>query len=224
MARLDLQISQVNLMLDSLLAIQTDTVSQPSEQERISPEIIALRRQLADMHAERERQLQEDEANSRRLREQQSNQKLSSIQTELTALREAVDQLRAAVQSSLPTTTIPEDDLLSRKIAGQERQIIYFDTGTTDLSPPAKNTLAHIADLLKLHDRLYIRLSGFADASGNPARNRELADQRAAAVKDYLLQEGIAAARIEVAPGRIDANIRPPALGRRTEVALYIRE
>ena len=49
-----------------------------------------------------------------------------------------------------------------------------------------------------------ILLTGFTDKSGNAAYNLQLSKQRAQSVKDYLVQQGVAANKIEVKGGGVD--------------------
>ena len=53
--------------------------------------------------------------------------------------------------------------------------------------------------MLTKHADLKLTIEGHTDNVGNPAANRTLSEQRAAAVKTYLVSKGIDAARIETA-------------------------
>lgn len=78
-------------------------------------------------------------------------------------------------------------------------QGILFDTGSDRIKPESTPTLAEIADMLTKHAGLKLTIEGHTDNVGNPAANRTLSEQRAAAVKTYLVSKGIDAARIETA-------------------------
>ena len=78
-------------------------------------------------------------------------------------------------------------------------QGILFDTGSDRIKPESTPTLAEIADMLTKHADLKLTIEGHTDNVGNPAANRTLSEQRAAAVKTYLVSKGIDAARIETA-------------------------
>ena len=64
-------------------------------------------------------------------------------------------------------------------------------------------------------------ISGYTDPSGDPARNAELAKQRAFAVRDLLKAGGVAEDKIELKkPEDIKAGATSAAEGRRVEVTL----
>ena len=63
---------------------------------------------------------------------------------------------------------------------------------------------ADIAAAMKAQPALQAKVHGYVDASGKADRNRELARQRAGAVRDALLARGVPAGRITLEkPGDI---------------------
>ena len=78
-------------------------------------------------------------------------------------------------------------------------QGILFDTGSDRIKPESTPTLQEIADMLTTHGDLRITIEGHTDNVGNAAANGTLSEQRAAAVKTYLVGKGIDGGRIETA-------------------------
>jgi outer membrane protein OmpA-like peptidoglycan-associated protein len=77
---------------------------------------------------------------------------------------------------------------------------ILFDTGKATIKPESAGVLAVIADTLKSDATLKIEIQGHTDNVGAAAANLKLSQDRAAAVKAYLVQTGgIAAARLTTA-------------------------
>jgi OOP family OmpA-OmpF porin len=77
---------------------------------------------------------------------------------------------------------------------------ILFDTGKATIKPESAGTLGIIADALKSEEALKIEIQGHTDNVGAPAANLKLSQDRAAAVKAYLVQTGgIAAGRLTTA-------------------------
>mgnify|MGYP003584753605 FL=1 len=72
----------------------------------------------------------------------------------------------------------------------------YFASGKADLASGAKEALADAVAAAKAGKKLV--LSGFHDSTGDPARNAELAKQRAFAVRDALIAEGVAEGSIDL--------------------------
>jgi len=74
---------------------------------------------------------------------------------------------------------------------------ILFDTGKATIKPESAKALAPVGELLKSEAGLKLEIQGHTDNVGAPATNLKLSQDRAAAVKAYLVQTfGIAADRL----------------------------
>jgi OmpA-OmpF porin, OOP family len=74
---------------------------------------------------------------------------------------------------------------------------ILFDTGKATLKPESAAALAPVGELLKADAALALEIQGHTDNVGQPAANLKLSQDRAAAVKAYLVQTfGIPAGRL----------------------------
>lgn len=77
---------------------------------------------------------------------------------------------------------------------------ILFDTGSATIRPESSAALGPIVDLLKSDGALRLEVQGHTDNVGAAAANLKLSQDRAAAVKDYLVKTGgIAAGRLSAA-------------------------
>ena len=97
---------------------------------------------------------------------------------------------------------------------------VLFRMGTTELLPEAAPALDQLAAELKARPALRLRVLGHTDRVGEPDKNQLLSEQRAAAVRDYLVKAGVEAERLTVA-GYGDARPlypSPDARNRRVEV------
>jgi K(+)-stimulated pyrophosphate-energized sodium pump len=93
-----------------------------------------------------------------------------------------------------------------------------FDVAKADLPPTAATSIALLAAAVKTNPGKLV-ISGFHDASGDPAKNAELAKQRAFAVRDALKAAGVPEDRIDTKkPEQINAGSADDA--RRVEVKL----
>jgi K(+)-stimulated pyrophosphate-energized sodium pump len=94
----------------------------------------------------------------------------------------------------------------------------YFATASAQLADGAPIALA---DVVKgVADGKKAVVSGFHDSTGDPAKNEELAKQRALAVRDALTSLGVAADRIELKKPEVLTGSGSNAEARRVEVAL----
>jgi K(+)-stimulated pyrophosphate-energized sodium pump len=93
----------------------------------------------------------------------------------------------------------------------------YFDSGKAELPAASADSIAKLAAAGKSGGKTLI--SGFHDASGDPAQNAELAKQRAIAVRDALKAAGVPEDRIELKkPEQVNAG--DAAEARRVEVSV----
>lgn len=76
-------------------------------------------------------------------------------------------------------------------------QGILFDTGSERIRPESTPTLLEIAAMLEEHPDLRIAIEGHTDSAGAAAANQALSERRAAAVREYLVDQGIDAGRLE---------------------------
>lgn len=79
-------------------------------------------------------------------------------------------------------------------------QGILFATGKATVQPESSPTLKQIAEALRQHADLRVRIEGHTDNVGSSALNLQLSEARAAAVKEVLVKEfGIDPSRLETA-------------------------
>ncbi|MEL5994844.1 OmpA family protein [Hymenobacter segetis] len=97
---------------------------------------------------------------------------------------------------------------------------VLFRLGTPELMPTAAPALDQLATELKARPTLRLRIAGYTDKIGEPDKNQLLSEQRADAVKDYLVKAGIAPERLSTI-GYGDSHPlhpSPDARNRRVEV------
>ncbi len=75
---------------------------------------------------------------------------------------------------------------------------IYFDPNSAQLKPAYQETIAQIEEFLSQYPEKHLKINGYSDRAGNPQTNQQLALQRAEAVRDALVEEGVDARRLEV--------------------------
>jgi outer membrane protein OmpA-like peptidoglycan-associated protein len=75
--------------------------------------------------------------------------------------------------------------------------MVFFDSGSLTISPPALSTLKQVAADTKSYDR--IGVTGHTDRSGDPLANLVLSYRRAEAVKRALVGLGVPPVLIAVA-------------------------
>jgi len=76
---------------------------------------------------------------------------------------------------------------------------LYFEVDRFDLPADAAATLSALVAFLKSNPTAVAVVSGFHDPTGNVEHNLELAKNRALAVRDFLVRQGVAQPRIDLA-------------------------
>ncbi|MCA1795409.1 MAG: OmpA family protein [Desulfobacteraceae bacterium] len=100
----------------------------------------------------------------------------------------------------------------------------YFDFDESEIKPGAFDYLDQIADILKKHPQVTVKVQGHTDNIGTKAYNEALAIRRAKAVKTYLTEKGINEDRLTVEgfgfskPAAPNTTDRGRSLNRRVEL------
>ena len=103
---------------------------------------------------------------------------------------------------------------------------IFFATGSYKLLAKSNNSLDEVVALLKSDESLMIDIAGHTDAQGSEESNQVLSDNRAGAVKNYLVSKGIAETRLksagygELKPVADNSTSAGRAKNRRTEMVV----
>jgi peptidoglycan-associated lipoprotein len=75
-------------------------------------------------------------------------------------------------------------------------QKVHFDYDASTLSASSKSALSANAEIMKAHPKLSVEVQGHADERGTNEYNLALGSRRAAAVRDYLVAQGVSPSRM----------------------------
>ena len=75
---------------------------------------------------------------------------------------------------------------------------LLFSADSAQIGDSQKSELLRMAEFLRAHPATLAQVVGYADEHGDAAMNSRLAEQRAAAVRSYLLVQGIDPSRLNV--------------------------
>lgn len=88
------------------------------------------------------------------------------------------------------------DMLTALNTDGHIALYINFETGKSDIKSESQKTIEQIVEMLKSNPALKIRVEGHTDNVGTPASNQTLSENRAKAVMDAIITEGIDKTRL----------------------------
>jgi outer membrane protein OmpA-like peptidoglycan-associated protein len=102
--------------------------------------------------------------------------------------------MRAALASSEAAAVSREGNLLAVTFKGD----VTFDTNSVVVRPGLYSELDRVARVMNQYPNTLIRVEGHTDSKGSNEYNMDLSNRRANAVRNLLVQRGIAGSRIEV--------------------------
>jgi outer membrane protein OmpA-like peptidoglycan-associated protein len=153
---------------------------------------------------------------------------LAARDAELRSLRAELDTLRERFAFEVQLAAMKPGDRPAPAAAGVDAMLvnaaataaldeapmtaIHFETGSARLTPGGLAHAAAAAVTLAGMSVERVRLDGYADRTGSPARNRALAEARARAVADFLIAAGLPADMMQTA-GTIEPGRLPVATG-----------
>lgn len=143
--------------------------------------------ELGELRSERERVLLEArtrEAERAQRHADQSFQQVRSVTTQETQL----EQQLAALQANARQT--------ERGLVLTLGNDVLFASGQAMLTPGAMRRLQMLATVLREHPDRQVVIEGYTDNIGSVSANRDLSQRRADAVRNFLIQNGVDAARI----------------------------
>jgi outer membrane protein OmpA-like peptidoglycan-associated protein len=97
---------------------------------------------------------------------------------------EAREKLRSQLNSVLATTENARGLIVNLSD-------VLFDTGKYTLKPDAQIALAKVATILQLYPGLKVQVEGYTDSVGSDAYNQTLSENRANAVAQFLVKNGV---------------------------------
>ena len=155
---------------------------QKEEAEKAKAEAVAQQQALAAETAK----AQQAAAQSEQLR-QQADQMRQQAEKEK-------QELRARLLQQLNTILSTRDT--ARGLIANMSDVL-FKTGSFELLPGARERLAKVSGIVLAYPSLHLQIEGHTDSVGRDEYNQGLSEKRAGTVRDYLVQQGIAADSIE---------------------------
>ena len=157
-----------------------------------------------------------------------TREQLGTVQNTLAGTRAQLDQARsqaAAAMASLEQIAKVKDE--SRGMVITLDGSVLFVSGKSELLPIARQKLDQVAKALNDTDaEQKISVEGYTDSQGNDAVNQRLSQDRADAVRAYLVQQGVKSERIasvgkgEASPVASNDTAEGRANNRRVEIIL----
>jgi len=167
-----------------------------AEAEKAKQEALAAAQEAARQKEEAEKAKAEALAQQQALAAEAEKAKAAAAQSE--NLRQQAEQekaeLRARLLQQLNSILATRDS--ARGLIANMSDVL-FKSGSYELLPGARERLAKVSGIVLAYPSLHLAVEGHTDSIGTDEYNQNLSEQRAEAVRDYFVQQGIASASIE---------------------------
>lgn len=132
----------------------------------------------------------------------------SKVAAQDTKLQGVDRTAREALQRATDAGKLAEGKFVYSEVLSDDSMKFPVDKAT--LSPEAQTRLDAFIDRLKGENKnVYLEIQGHTDATGTPAGNLRLGEERAEAVRRYLNQHGVALNRMNAISYGADAPVAP---------------
>jgi outer membrane protein OmpA-like peptidoglycan-associated protein len=153
------------------------TQAQQSQLEAQQSQLAAERARAAQAEADADRARAEAAAAEAQARATAANKSASDAN----AVRE---KLRSQLNSVLATSESARGLIVNMSD-------VLFDTGKYSLKPNTQISLAKVAGILQAYPGLKLQVEGYTDSVGSDEYNQKLSENRADAVRDFLVTQGV---------------------------------
>jgi outer membrane protein OmpA-like peptidoglycan-associated protein len=196
-----------------------DTYSREATQRSEDARLVTLRkeaaeREQADRDAKNKAQL--DAANSQAAADASAAAKAQADAARARAEAEAANARAQAAEAQHAAQNSAADAAATReKLRAQLNAVlatsesarglivnmsdVLFDTGKFTLKPGTQVSLAKVATILQLYPGLKVQVEGYTDSVGGDEYNQKLSENRANAVHDFLVSNGVPATNVSAA-------------------------
>ncbi|WP_334266309.1 OmpA family protein [Edaphobacter sp. HDX4] len=149
----------------------------------------AERARAAQAQADAERARAEAAAAQAQAQAAQAQAQANMAQKNADTAKEARERLLAQLNSVLATSETARGLIVNMSD-------VLFDTGKYTLKPATQISLAKVAGILQAYPGLKLQVEGYTDSTGSPEFNQKLSENRAGAVRDFLVTQGVSANNI----------------------------
>jgi outer membrane protein OmpA-like peptidoglycan-associated protein len=172
---------------DAKVAAQQDAAA--SQVQAANAQAQADAAAAAQAQAEAAKARADAEAANARAAAAEANHQAEASKQDAEATRE---KLRSQLNSVLATTESARGLIVNLSD-------VLFDTGKYTIKQTTQVSLAKVATILELYPGLKVQVEGYTDSVGSDEYNQKLSENRANAVHDFLVANGVPAANVTAA-------------------------
>jgi outer membrane protein OmpA-like peptidoglycan-associated protein len=206
----DAEASSKHIDRKPLIALSREAVQTAEDAREIAVKKIDAERQANELQSSSDAQARaQAQAAAATRQKEQAQSEAAKAQSETAAAQTDAEQARIAAQkaqegehranSDKAAMRAQLSEQLNRILATRDSarglivsmSDVLFDTGQYTLKPGAREKLAKVAGILIAYPGLNIEVDGYTDNVGGDDMNQKLSENRAGAVRDYLVEQGV---------------------------------
>jgi len=159
--------------------------AQQSQLEAQQSQLAAEQAKAAQAQADAERARAEAQAAQDRVAAAEAQAKAAAANKSAEDANAVRERLRSQLNSVLATSETARGLIVNMSD-------VLFDTGRYTLKPNTQLSLAKVAGILQAYPGLKLQVEGYTDSVGSDDYNQKLSENRADAVRNFLMTQGVA--------------------------------
>lgn len=190
------------------------TYARQSVQRSEDARLVTLRKQAAErqLNAELAKRDAENQAQQSQLQAQQAQlaaeqAKAAQAQADAERARAEAEAAEAQAKAAAANKSADDANAVRERLRGQLNSVlatsetarglivnmsdVLFDTGKYTLKPTTQISLAKVAGILQAYPGLKLQVEGYTDSVGGDDYNQKLSENRADAVRNFLITQGV---------------------------------
>jgi len=178
--------AQVDAAQSQAEAAQSQARAQQSQMQAAQAQAAADRAAAAKAQADAQRARAEADAANARAQAAEANKSAQNAQQDAATVRE---KLRIQLNAILATSESARGLIVNMSD-------VLFDTGKYTLKQGTQVSLAKVSGILQAYPGLKLQVEGYTDSVGGDDYNQKLSENRAAAVRDFLVSQQVSMTNI----------------------------
>src|SRR5215469_14692180 len=186
------------------------TFARQAVQRAEDARLVTLRKQAAER--EMNAQLAKQKAETEAAQSQMEAERAAAAKAQADAERARAEAERARAEAEAASKAAQSAAEAREKLLSQLNSVlatsesarglivnmsdVLFDTGKYTLKPGTQVSLAKVSGILQAYPGLKLQVEGYTDSTGTPEFNQKLSENRAGAVRDFLVSMGVAQGNI----------------------------
>jgi len=173
---------------------QAERDRQTAEQAKADADRARQEAETAKADALAQQQVAQSQAQQAQLAAQQADQARAQAEQARLQAEQEKEQTRARLLQQLNQVLQTRESARGLIV---DMPDVLFDTAKYTLKPGARERLAKVAGILMAYPDLHVQVEGHTDNVGGVEYNQQLSEKRAAAVREFLVQQGVKSTDIQ---------------------------